>query len=171
MENGEAKQRLTKALQDFDARHDEFIRKFSHFIGRVQRFTGGNPVGRWVLRNVTTRIAAWAILRFHLLSMEKPASGSALDIAYEWQKLALFMRVPIEIESASDDQVVIIHNECSVGFGPGEDKVCRASMNMDHELVRRMGGRLQTTETISSGAPRCRHILTAVSPAPARTVA
>jgi len=37
----------------------------------------------------------WAIVRYRLLSIKKPESGSAVDIAREWQKLALFMRVPI----------------------------------------------------------------------------
>ncbi len=153
------KEQLEKALREFDARHDEFIRRFSHFVGRVQRRTGGNPVGRWILRNITTRLAAWAIVRFKFLTIEKPVSGSAADIAYEWQKLALFMRVPVEIESADDDRVVLIHAECSVGFSPGEEKICDASMNMDHEILKRLGAKLTTTETISRGASRCRHIL------------
>ena len=107
-------------------------------------------------------MAAWAIVRLRLLTVEKPASGSAVDIAYEWQKLALFFRVPVEVESANDNRVVIIHPECSVGFQPGEEKVCRASMNMDHEIVRRLGGKLTTTSTISQGADCCRHIVEAI---------
>jgi hypothetical protein len=153
------KSRLEQSLRDFDARHDEFIRKFSCWVGRVQRFTGGNPVGRWIMTHVTTRIAAWAIVRYHVLSIARPESGSAIDIALEWQKLALFMRVPIEIESADDNRVVIIHPECSVGFHPGETKVCTASMNMDHEIVHRLGGRLITTDTLTAGCKHCRHIV------------
>ena len=159
MTEGGKKEKLEAALAEFDGRHDEFIRRFSRFVGRVQRTTAGNPVGRWILTNVTTRIVAWAVVKYKLLEMGKPSSGSAVDIALEWQKLALFFRVPVEIESAEDDRVVIIHNECSVGFRPGEERICRASMNMDHEIVRRLGGKLTTTETITSGAKRCRHIL------------
>ena len=162
MEPIEHKERLAAALAEFDARHDEFIRRFSCWVGRVQRFTGGNPVGRFIMRKVTTRLAAWAIVRYRILSIAKPASGSAVDIAAEWQKLALFMRVPIEIESADERRVVLIHPECSVGFKRGEEKVCSASMNMDHEIVRRLGGRLITTETLTAGGGRCRHIVEAI---------
>lgn len=152
-------EKLETRLKEFEGRLDEVMRGFSRFVGRVQRFTAGNPVGRWVLTNVTTRIAAWAVVRYHLVSIAKPQSGSAVDIAYEWQKLALFMRVPIVIESADDGRVVIIHPECSVGFRPGETKVCTASMNMDHEIVRRLGGRLTTTDTLTAGGKHCRHIV------------
>jgi len=153
------KQQLEASLRAFDARHDEYIRRMSVFLGRIQRFTGGNPVGRFVMRKFTTRVAAWLIVRYRLLDIKKPASGSAYDIAVEWQKLALFMRVPIAIESATDDRVVLIHPECSVGFRVGETPVCQASMNMDHEIVRRLGGKLTTTDTLTAGGPHCRHIV------------
>jgi len=153
------KERLERDLEEFERRRDDLLRDFSMWVGRLQRRTAGNPVGRWFLRNVTTRLAAWAIVRFRFLTIEKPESGSMVDVAYQWQKLALFMRVPVEIESAEDDRVVLIHNQCSVGFKPGEEEVCRASMNMDHEILRRMGCKLTTTETISAGGARCRHII------------
>jgi len=157
------KLQLEQALKDFDARHDEYLRRLSLLIGRVQRWVGGNPLGRFVLRRFSTRTAAWAVVRFGLLGIAKPKSGSAVDIAYEWQKLAVFFRVPVEIESASPERVVLIHPICTVGFNPGEDKICAASMNLDHEIVRRLGGRLTTTETLASGGRRCRHIVEPVN--------
>lgn len=153
------KEELELALRQFDARHDEYLRKLSLLVGRMQRLIGSNAVGRFILRRFSTRTAAWAVVRFKLLGIEKPQSGSAVDIALEWQKLAAFFRVPIVIESASPERVVIIHPICTVGFEPGEDKICSASMNLDHEIVRRLGGKLTTTETLASGGKHCRHIV------------
>jgi len=155
----ERKQELVAKLKEFDARHDFWLMKTRHAIGRLIMRVGGNPVSRWVMANVTTRILAFLIVRFRALGIEK--GGDAPEITFQWQKLAVFLRIPQEIVSAGSDRVEMVHHECTMGLEPCEraNKVCRATMNMDKRLVRRLGGKITVLHTISGGAGECRYII------------
>jgi uncharacterized membrane protein len=154
---------LEKKLKEFDGSHDEWIGKLRLAVGRFQRLVGSTPVGRFMMANVSTRIAGWLLVRFKVLGMEP--GGDAVNIAYNWQKLATFLRIPVEVESADADKVILTHKECTVGFTTKDLKVCQASMNMDKTIVRRLGGKLTVVETLTQGAPRCRHIIEKVKKA------
>ena len=111
------------------------------------------------MKNVTTRIAAWAIIRYGMLGIEVPKSGRLADIVYEWQKLARFFRAPVIVESADEEKVILVHPECTMGFGKKHAKLCRASMTMDRRILEKMGARMTILETLPEGAPSCRHII------------
>lgn len=150
--------RLLADLKAFERERGAQLRAVSLWIGGLQKRFSDNPIGRWVLRHVTTRMLAWAIVRFRFFGI-KPGKN-ALDVAYEWLKLATFFGAPYEIESATPQEVVVLHPECTMGFQPfRHERLCRASMTLDHEIVRRLGGRFTIKAAISSGAIRCRHVI------------
>jgi len=153
----DGKKELEKKLADFDKTHEEWIAKLRVFVGRFQRLVGSTPVGRFIMANVTTRIAGWLLVRFKVLGITP--GGDMIDVAYNWQKLAVFLKIPVEVESATPDRVVLLHHECTVGFTHKDDKVCRASMNMDKAIVKKLGGKLTVVETIASGCSRCKNII------------
>lgn len=154
------KKRLEKLVQGFDKQHDQWLRRIMFFFGRRLNKMN-NPIGRFFVKNITTRLAAWAIITFRLFGVRKKKKEmSAIDIAYEWLKPSIFFRCPMEIGEVNEKCVVIYRPECTVGFCKKEQrKICRASMNMDMEIVRRLGGKLTVTETILEGASRCKHII------------
>lgn len=150
-------QELTRKLARFDADHDQWVRRMRYALGRFLGRMGRNPVSRLIIARVTTRIAAFLIVRFKVLGIEK--GKDMVDVAYQWHKLATFMKIPAEVESATADRVVLTHSECTMGFTTRDAKVCRASMNMDKAIIRRLGGKLTVVETIAEGSPKCRHII------------
>jgi len=155
----ERKDELVQKLKQFDTEHDFWLKSIRHAIGRLVMRVGGNPVSRWMIANVTTRILAFLVVRFRALGIEK--GKDALDIAYNWQKLAAFLRIPLEVESASSERVVLVHHECTMGLEPCEraNKVCRSTMNMDKALIKRLDGKISVLSTIAGGAGECRYII------------
>lgn len=161
MENAQDKKAgFEKKVAVLDSTHDHWLRQIMFFFGR--RLTKmNNPLGRFIVKHITTKIAAWAIVKFKFLGVERSKKDmSAVDIAYEWLKPSTRFRCPVEVGEVSDERVVIYRPECTVGFCKSEQQpICRASMNMDMEIVRRLGGKLTVTETILEGARRCKHII------------
>jgi len=153
------KEELIEKLKNFDSEHDFWLKRIRLMIGRLVMRVGGNPISRWMIANVTTQILAFLIVRFKALGIEK--GKDALDIAYNWQKLAAFLRIPLEVESASSERVVLVHHECTMGLEPCEraNKVCQSTMNMDKALIRRLGGKISVLHTIAGGAGECRYII------------
>lgn len=154
---------LKRMIEQFDAEHDQWVKRIRLAIGRFLSRIGRNPLGRFIIANFTTRLAAYLIVRFRILGIEK--GGDMIDVAYQWHKLGTFLKVPAEVESATPDRVVITHSECTMGFTTRDAKVCRASMNMDREIIRQLGGKLTVEQTIAAGAPKCRHIIERATPA------
>ncbi|MCL4386087.1 MAG: hypothetical protein M1326_07225 [Cyanobacteria bacterium] len=150
---------LNKMLENFDNHHTEWLRRFAFFMGRRARKLN-NPVGRWIIKNITTRLFAHLILKYHLLDIRKKKNMSLIDIALEWLKPSIFFKIPTIIESATDERVVVLRPECTIGLNePSCAKLCRASMNMDMIIIDKLGGKLTVTETILEGAKYCRHII------------
>lgn len=155
---------LETRLKQFEGEHNFWLKRTRHALGRLILRIGGNPVSRFIIANFTTRILAWLVVRFGALGMEK--GGDAMEITYNWQKLAMFLQIPVHIEEANPDRVMMVHRECTMGFeaSPRADKVCRATMNMDHRIIRRLGGKITVLHTISGGAGECRYIIERLQP-------
>lgn len=152
---------LRRYIEDFDRTHDRWLRKAAFFVGRFQERFSNNPLGRFVLVKITTKLLAYLIVEKELFGVEKGEKSDLLEIALNWLKPSIFLRIPTEVAEAGDERVVILRPECTVGFKDHScARLCRASMNMDMEIVRRLGGKLVVTETILEGAPNCRHIIT-----------
>jgi len=153
------REELVARLKQFEAEHNFWVKKTRHALGRLILRIGGNPVSRFIIRNFTTRVLAYLVVRYGALGIEK--GGDAMNITYNWQKLAMFLQIPVHIEEADPDRVVMVHKECTMGFEPSEraDKVCRATMNMDQRIIRRLGGKITILHTISGGAGECRYII------------
>lgn len=159
------REELSAALQSWDREHhDEYMRKFGLLIGSSQKRVWNNYIGRWLMEKVTTRIAAWAILKYGMLGIEIPQSGKLADIVFQWQKLARFFRAPVIVESADDERIVLVHPECTMGFGVKHAKLCKASMTMDKRILEKMGAKMTMLETIPTGAPACRHVIELIRP-------
>lgn len=153
------KEELNNKIKEYDEKHNEYLRRFMLFWGKRQKNLN-NPVGRFVVAKITTRLLAYLIVRFKLFSVEKKENPKLLDIALDWLKPSIFFRIPYEIEEVSDKRIIILRPECTVGFDkPEYRKICRASMNMDIEIIKKLGGKLTVTETILEGAKKCRHII------------
>lgn len=152
---------LQQRVRELDGLHDEYLRKLAFAVGRFQQKHTNNRVGRFILARITTRVLAYLIVEKGLFGVEKGRKGDLLDIALNWLKPSILMRIPTEIAEASDERVVVLRPECTIGLSdPSCAPLCRASMNMDMEIVRRLGGKLVVTETILEGAPKCRHVIT-----------
>lgn len=153
------KDELIARLKQFESEHNFWVKRTRLALGRLILRIGGNPVSRFIIRNFTTRLLAWLIVRYGALGIEK--GGNAMDITYNWQKLAMFLQIPVHIEEATPERVVMVHKECTMGFEPSEraNKVCQATMNMDKRIIRRLGGKLTILHTISGGAGECRYII------------
>lgn len=135
------------------------MRRLALWIGRRQQRWANNFVGRFFIRRVTTPLLAWAVVRYHLLGIGKEAPTSAPNIVLQWLRLAKFFHAPVEVESAGAGLVVVCHHECTMGFKPGQGKLCRSSMNMDVQIVRRLGGKMTVEHTLAEGADHCRHVI------------
>lgn len=153
------KEELIKKIKEYEKNYDEQMRKIAFFLGRMQqRFN--NPVGRFILAKITTKLIAYLIVKFKLFGIERKENSTLIGIALNWLKPSLFLKIPYEIDEVTSDKIVILRPECTVGFkDPKLSKLCRASMNMDMEIIRRLGGKLTVTETILEGAKYCRHII------------
>lgn len=146
-------------MGECDSAHDRWLRRIMFFFGRRLRAMN-NPAGRFIVSKITTRFMAWLIVEKHLFGVDRAECKTVHDIALNWLKLSIFFRIPTVVGEATEDKVVILRPECTVGFSDPKDcRICRASMNMDLAIVRRLGGKLTVTETILEGAPMCRHIL------------
>ncbi|MBI2061161.1 MAG: hypothetical protein HYT87_15585 [Nitrospirae bacterium] len=150
---------LEKDLADFEATRGEWMRRIALNIGKLQQRFGNNAVGRFVLKHFTTRIIAGMIVRLRVLGVGTTAPQSARDLVYDWLKLAKFFHAPVEVQSMTPHQVVVCHHECTMGFRPGQGKLCRASMNMDVQIIRRLGGKMTIEHTLAEGADHCRHVI------------
>lgn len=158
-ENENKKTEFLNMLSKFDNKHNEFLRRFAYFLGRNQR-KFNNPIGRFILSRITTKIMANLIIKHRLFDVEKKDNMSLEEIALNWLKPSIFFRIPTEIDEVTDERIVVLRPECTIGLKEPEcSKLCRASMNMDFEIIRQLGGKLTVTETILEGAPKCRHII------------
>jgi len=153
------KERLAARMKEYESGRDAMMRRAMLFMGgRLKKMN--NPVGRFFIAHVSTRLLAWAIVRFGLFGVEKKENMSLEEMALNWMKLSLFFNIPTELGEVTEDRVIVLRPECTVGFeGPQHCGLCRASMNMDRRIMRKLGGKLTVTETILEGAPMCRHVL------------
>lgn len=153
------KEELFSRIREYENRHNEFLRRFTLFLGRRLKKMN-NPVGRFVVAKITTKLLAFLIVRYKLFEVEKKDNPSVVEIALNWLKPSIFFRIPYEIEEVSENRVVILRPECTMGLdSPKYQKLCRASMNMDIEIIKKLGGKLTVTETILEGAKSCKHII------------
>lgn len=153
------KEELNRKIKEYDARYGEYLRRAMLFLGRRLKKMN-NPIGRFIVAKITTRLLAYLIVKFKLFGVEKKGNPALIDITLDWLKPSIFFRIPYEIEEATEKRIIILRPECTVGFDePKYSKICRASMNMDIEIIKKLGGKLTVTETILEGAKKCRHII------------
>ena len=154
-----SKERILRLIEEYDQTHDQWLRRIMFFFGRRLR-SMNNPVGRLIVANITTRLIAYIIVKYKLFGVEKKENMSLEEITLNWLKMSIFFRIPTEVGSVTTERVEILRPECTVGFNDAKlRRICRASMNMDMEIIRRLGGKLTVTGTILEGAPKCRHII------------
>ena len=159
MDESNAKERLNQLIDDYDNDHNVWLRETMYYFGnRLKRMN--NPIGRFIVSNITTRIMAYLFVEHGLFGVEKKEDMTLEEIAMNWLKPSIFFRVPTEIGEVTDEKIEVLRPECTVGFNDEKYcQLCRASMNMDLEIVRQLGGKLTVTETILEGASMCRHII------------
>jgi hypothetical protein len=153
------KERFERMIKEYEQSRKLLPEKYRFFFGERLKAMD-NPVGRKIVADVSTKAMASLIVNFKLFGVEKRPGMSIEEIALNWLKPSIVFRIPAEVGEVSEDSVEIFRPECTVGFkDPKLCKICRASMNMDMEIVRLLGGKLTVTETILEGAQRCRHII------------
>jgi len=152
---------LRGRIEELDSMHDEWLRKAQLALGRLLVLWSRTRVGRWLLAVPFSRLSAYFVVERGFMGVEKVVARDAVAIAYEWLKIPTFIRMPYVLESASDDRVDILWHECAVGYeDPSCLQACRTSCNIDIEIVKRLGGRLEVTENMLEGAPCCRFVIT-----------
>ncbi len=140
------------------ARWDQLRKGFFRF-GSVSRLLGRLPLlgnllvgtaGRLVSR-MTVRNAFWGI---NPRPLRRPEA-----IANEYLKFAegIGLEIDYQHSSAGEDAALVCVSHCSAGvFKEFPRRVCRAMNEMDHEIVRLLGGVLETTQTIAATGRSCR---------------
>lgn len=155
----DARERFIRMMDEYKNPENEQRRNTMLKIGgRLKKMN--NPVGRFVVSKITTRLSASAIVGLKLFGVERKKDMPLEEIALNWLKPSLYFNIPTEVGEVTEDRIIILRPECTVGFDePEHSKMCRASMNMDMAIIKKLGGKLTVTETILEGAQKCRHII------------
>ncbi len=154
---------LRERLDRLDDLYEQLWREFNHQkFGKMLRKMASRTSTKWFLEKPLAKLIGYFIAERGLLGTEKGKKNDLIDIAYNWQKVPRFMRMPIELLEASDEKVVFIARECVVGFdNPDRDlQACRSSLCIDIETVRRWGGKLEVTDNILEGCEVCKFEIT-----------
>lgn len=147
---------LKERVAGLDARHDDWLRRMQCAFGRMLVKSCRFRFMRWFIAGPFAKFSAWFIVERGLCGVERGIKKNAVDIATEWLKIPTFVRMPYRIAEASDEKVLIEWDECAVGLTqPSCLAACETACEIDVQTVRRLGGRMEVTENMLKGAPRC----------------
>ncbi len=156
---------LQKKLDGLEELYIQLWREFNHQkFGKMLQKLANRNFTRRLLEGPLAKIISYFIAERGLLGTERGKKDDLIEIAYNWQKVPRFMRMPIELLEASDERVVFIARECVVGFDDPDRhlQACRSSLCIDKETVKRWGGRLEVTDNILEGCEVCRFEITKI---------
>jgi len=152
---------LRQEVSRLNEEHDMLLRRFQIWLGRLFSWFCRFRVCRWFVERVFSRFAAWAILKFHICGVERRKDQDAVSIALNYLRIPTFLRMPVEVESATSERVELVWKECAIGLtDPSSIHTCRTACTIDIETVKRLGGHLEVTENILMGDEQCRFVIT-----------
>jgi hypothetical protein len=127
-------------------------------FGRLSRHLGRIPlIGNRLVRLVSRLVGQMVVRnRFWDISPELPTD--LVGLANEYIKFAEGIGLEIDYDKSctGKDEVAIYVSKCSAGVKVGYPKgTCYAMNEMDREVIRLLGGRLQTTQTIADNGQHC----------------
>lgn len=140
-----------------DSKWAELLEGYNR-VGLVNRHIGrlpvvGDRVVQWVSRSIgrmTVRNRFWEI--------SPEACRDLVSIAREYLKFAegIGLRIDYDRCRADEDAVTLYVSHCSAGVQLGYPRgTCYAMNEMDREVIRLLGGRLHTPETIAENGKYC----------------
>lgn len=121
--------------------------------GKMLMSVGNNDMGRQVVelmhRGVGKTIGAITKLT------DASESRDAVEVAKEFMEYFFYSIMDVEQESA--EELVVTMSECPYGYCDNEHSdLCRATMNLEEEMIDQLGGELVIEESIAEGASKCR---------------
>jgi len=114
-------------------------------------------IGERIVRG-QSRLAAHLAFRLPVLGGRKCASLQ--ELRGEWLKFLGMAGIFPSVSRQSDTEFELELDACPYGFsGQSQQGVCDACMDLDRAYVRLLGGDLEVTHSIPSGAQTCRFVI------------
>ncbi len=134
----------------------EYKRLTSNFrrMGTIARPMGRlGPLGCWLL-SLNFRAYADMLVRQGLYEVKKQTDH--VEAAKEYLKVLDLFDFKVVVSEKDDRKIEVKILECPVGYGYTDDlRVCKATMEFDHQCIRRLGASSILMETIPGGGKEC----------------
>ena len=134
-----------------------------HRFGIISKHTGRVPVIGIPLLKSTNKLLGRMIIRNQFWDITPDHSDNLLGIAKGFLKFAEGLGLTIDDNSiqVQNDSITIYISKCSAGVSHGyPTHCCRAMGEMDSEVVRQLGGKLDILETIAENGKQCKFRIT-----------
>jgi hypothetical protein len=127
---------------------------YKRLTGNIARPIGHlGSFGYWLLR-LNFRTCANILVREGLYDVKERTDH--VETAKEYLKILDLFDFNVAVAGKDNSKVEVKILECPVGYGHDDDlEVCKATMEFDHQCIRRLGGNSILKETIPDGASEC----------------
>jgi hypothetical protein len=144
----------------FGTQGSDLKSEYKRLTGNFRRLGNiARPIGRlgsfgyWLLR-LNFRTYANILVREGLYDVQERTDH--VETAKEYLKILDLFDFNVVVAGKDDRKVEVKILECPVGYGHDDDlEVCKATMEFDHQCIRRLGGNSILKETIPDGASEC----------------
>jgi len=129
-----------------------------HWVGRLNAAVFGIPgVGERIVRG-QSRLAAHLAFRLPVLGGKR--CSSLRELRGEWLKFLGLAGIFPSLSRETDTEFELEVASCPYGFSRAEQQgVCDACMDLDRAYVKLLGGTLEVSHSIPSGAGSCRLVI------------
>ena len=116
-------------------------------FGRLGKF------GCWLL-SLNFKAYANMLVRQGLYEVKKQTDY--VEVAKEYLKILDLFDFKVVVSRIDDHRIEFKILECPIGYGQNDDVgVCKATMDFDHQCIRRLGGNSILKEMIPGGGKEC----------------
>lgn len=121
--------------------------------GKILMSVGNNDMGRQLVelmhRGIGKTIGGITKLT------DAAESRETVEVVKEFMEYFFYSIIAVEEEST--EELVVTMSECPYGYcGEEHSDLCRATMNLEQEMIDQLGGELIIEESIAEGANKCR---------------
>jgi len=135
---------------------NEYKRLTTNFrrMGNIARPMGHlGSFGCWLL-SLNFKAYANMLVRQGLYKVKKQTDY--VEVAREYLKILDLFNFNVVVSGKNDQRIEFRILECPIGYGQNDDVgVCKATMDFDHQCIRRLGGSSILKEMIPGGGQEC----------------